>query len=454
MSEVSSDETIGIGIGVDVGTSGVRAVALAADGNMLARASEPLPAPLCTADGGVEQEPRCWWDALVRVLRRLAADAPLAGRRCALCLDGTSASVLLATADGSPLGPALMYNDRRAVQSAALIAAAAPADSPALGAGSSLAKALHLLRMHAADGRSVRVLHQADWLAGRLLGHFGDSDWNNALKLGYDPREERWPDWLRSLPLPARALPRVHAPGTPLGAIAARAAAETALPDRTLICAGTTDSTAAVLAAGARALGDAVTSLGSTLVLKVVAASPVSAPEYGIYSHRLRHEGRDSWLVGGASNSGGVVLRAHFDDADLTRLSARIDPSRSSGLDYYPLPVPGERFPVHDPDLKPRLTPRPADDARFLHGLLEGIARIERDGYRLLARQGAPMPRRVLSIGGGAANTTWTAMRRRLLGCEVIRAGSEAALGAARLALRGCAGSEPTLEHFVVDSVS
>ena len=139
--------------------------------------------------------------------------------------------------------------------------------------------------------------------------------------------------------------------------------------------------------------------------------------------------------MGGASNSGGAALRAHFDDAALARLSTRIDPRQPSGLDYYPLPAPGERFPVQDPELAPRETPRPADDVRFLHGLLEGIARIERDGYRLLTQLGAPTPRRVLSIGGGAANDTWTAMRRRLLGCEVIRAGAEAAEGVARLAL-------------------
>jgi hypothetical protein len=372
----------------------------------------------------------------VRVLRRLSDTTPLHGRRCALCLDATSATLLLADAHGQPLGPALMYNDRRAVQAAALVAEVAPADSPALGVSSSLAKAVHLLMQPAPMPGAVRLLHQADWLAGQLLGRFGDSDWNNALKLGYDPEQRAWPDWLGGLPLPAESLPRVHAPGTALGTIAAAAAAATGLPAGTYICAGTTDSTAAVLATGAHAIGDAVTSLGTTLVLKVVAGRPVTASAFGVYSHRLG----DAWLVGGASNSGGAVLRAHFDDAALARLCASIDASRPSGLDYYPLPAPGERFPVNDPGLAPRLTPRPADDARFLQGLLEGIARIERDGYRLLTRLGAPAPRRVLSIGGGAANDTWTAMRQRLLGCPVTRAPGETADGVAKLALGALAG--------------
>jgi hypothetical protein len=422
-----------IGIGVDVGTSGVRAVALDAVGTRFATAAKALPAPLRTAGGGVQQDPACWWQAVTAVLRSVAAGAALRERRCCVCLDGTSATVLLADADGRPLGPALMYNDRSAADAAAQVAAAAPADSPALGVGSSLAKALHLLAAAAADAHRCHVLHQADWLTGCLLGRFGDSDWNNALKLGFDPAVERWPNWLAGLPLPARALPKVHAPGLALGSIAPRAAEATGLPPDTLICAGTTDSTAAVLATGASEPGDAVTSLGSTLVLKIIAEQPVTASDYGVYSHRLR----DQWLVGGASNSGGAALRAYFDDAALVRLSAAIDPAQPSGLDYYPLPAAGERFPVHDPALMPRVTPRPPEDSRFLHGLLEGIARIERDGYRLLGQLGAPQPTRVVSIGGGARNATWTAIRQRLLGIEVTPAAEqEAAVGAARLALR------------------
>ena len=76
----------------------------------------------------------------------------------------------------------------------------------------------------------------------------------------------------------------------------------------------------------------------------------------------------DSWLVGGASNSGGAVLRQLFSDQQLAQLSAAIDPSQVSPLDYYPLPAAGERFPVNDPLLAPRLEPRPEDDTQFLHG--------------------------------------------------------------------------------------
>lgn len=69
-----------------------------------------------------------------------------------------------------------------------------------------------------------------------------------------------------------------------------------------------------------------------------------------MYSHRLD----DKWLVGGASNTGGAVLRQIFTDEQLEKLSEHIDPMEASPLDYYPLQVVGERFPVADPKMVPR----------------------------------------------------------------------------------------------------
>jgi hypothetical protein len=271
---------------------------------------------------------------------------------------------------------------------------------------------------------------------GRLTGRPGTSDENNALKLGYDPIARCWPRWLAATGLPEQLLPTVLPTGTSVGPIAANVAAELGLPASTLVVAGTTDSTAGAVAAGVAARGDAVTTLGTTLVVKVLSDRPVFAARYGVYSHRLG----DLWLVGGASNAGGAVLRQLFTDDELAALSARIDPARASPLDYYPLPRPGERFPVADPALLPRLDPRPADRVAFLHGVLEGLARIEALGYRRLAELGAPFPTRVLTTGGGAVNATWTAIRARHLGVPVSAvADRDAAYGAALLARAGFA---------------
>ncbi|WJW76527.1 FGGY-family carbohydrate kinase [Thiohalobacter sp. IOR34] len=417
-------------LGIDFGTSGVRACLCDDAGRPLTQAMLDLPPPERGPDG-VRQDPALWWQALDPLLRELGRQTSLASVR-ALAVDGTAGTLLLTDGEGRPLGPALMYNDSRP-EAARRIAAVAPADSPARSASSSLAKLLHLLSGSAREA-ARHALHQAEWISGRLLGRFDLGDENNALKLGYDPQARRWPDWLAELPIPDGLLPEIRPAGSPLGQLQPDLARRWGLAEDTLVVAGTTDSTAAVLATGVQRPGQAVSVLGSTLVLKVLAERPLNAPEYGIYSHRLG----DLWLIGGASNSGGAVLRRFFSQAQLTELTARLDPRHRTCLDYYPLPAPGERFPINDPALPPRVSPRPRDDLRFFQGLLEGMARIERRGYRLLHELGAPWPEAVYSIGGGASNMPWREIRERLLGIPVHNLPErQAACGSARLARHG-----------------
>ncbi|MGD8630686.1 MAG: FGGY-family carbohydrate kinase, partial [Gammaproteobacteria bacterium] len=351
-------------LGIDFGTSGCRGCVINAGRQILAESRIALPSPQ-RSGARVEQDPALWWAALRAVLADLGNRVALADIR-ALCVDGTSATLLLCDDRGAPLGPALMYNDTRAREAARQVAAVAPQDCAAHGAGASLAKLLWLLQTPAAR-HARHALHQADWVLGRLRGRFGCSDENNALKLGYDPGARRWPAWLALLSIPATLLPEVMPAGTDSGCIDPAVAAQFGLSAGTRIISGTTDSTAGFIATGA-VRGEAVTTLGSTLVLKVCSDTPVFAPEHGIYSHRLG----DDWLVGGASNSGGAVLRQYFTDADIARLTRELQPDRLTGLDYYPLPARGERFPVNDPDLEPVLTPRPQAEARFFQGILEG----------------------------------------------------------------------------------
>jgi len=423
-------------LGLDLGTSGCRGLAIDQAGRILALARTELPAPLHDPQGGSEQDPYLWWRAVRRVLRQL--HERLAHRRiCAIAVDGTSASLLLAEPDGRPRGPALMYDDTRARTQLAAIRAVAPAEAAVHSATSSLAKLLHLLQREPGDRRSFRALHQADWILGHLTGHYDLSDENNCLKLGYDAGQRRWPDWLPRL-VPEQCLPRVLPPGRAVGLLSTEATQATGLPEDTLVVTGTTDSTAAVLAAGASAPGDAVTALGSTLVLKLVSEHPITAPEYGVYSHRLG----DLWLVGGASNSGAAVCARYFTAQRMRALTSELVPNRPTGLDYYPLLKPGERFPVNDPDFPPRMTPRPPEDAIFFQAILEGLSRIEARGYALLQHLGAPAPRQVLSIGGGAVNPAWRHIRECLLGVPVrLAVHQEAAYGAALLARKGVAES-------------
>lgn len=412
-------------IGIDLGTSGARAAVIDAAGTLHATAKSAM------ADhGGDHRDPQIWWAA---VRSALAAALGMVEARAvrALAVDGTSGTMVGLGADGAVIGAGLMYNDPCTDPAIlASIARNAPPTSAAHGPTSGAARAVLLSRRGA-----VRMAHQADWIASRFSGAWV-SDANNALKTGYDPVAARWPDWLTAVGVDARALPPVVEPGTVTGRVTPTAAAEFGLPPDCRVVAGTTDGCASFLATGAKAAGDGVTALGTTLTVKLLSDRPIFAPEYGIYSHRLL--GR--WLAGGASNSGGAALLAHFTAAQMADLSPHIDPDQDTGLDFYPLPAPGERFPIADPALPPRTTPRPAEDARFLHALFEGIAGIEALAYRRLAELGAPALTSVRTVGGGAANPVWTRIRARRLGVAMPAPRSdEAAYGTALLALRGAA---------------
>ncbi|KQV70511.1 FGGY-family carbohydrate kinase [Rhizobium sp. Root1220] len=421
MNDRSADRVATV-IGVDIGTSGVRAAAIDDNRDVVAISSAPFQ------DAASFRSPAAWWENTEQALRSLATAADLTNVR-GIAVDGTSGTVLGVDDELKPIGRPLMYNDT--CPDPAIIARiekTAPADSAARGSGSALARGIYLAR-HA---NVTRILHQADWILGKLGLQEICSDENNSLKTGYDLEHEAWPAWIEEAGLDLRLLPRVVRAGASLARVDGFAHGLGLAPD----ChfhAGTTDGCASFIATGASEIGDAVTALGSTMVLKLASGRPVNAPQYGVYSHRVL----DFWLPGGASNTGGAVIKSLFGDERLSELTAQIDPSRPTGLNYYPLNKAGERFPVSDPLYPPRLEPRPANEATFFQAVLEGIMEIERMGYERLVRLGSAPLKTVRTVGGGAKNTVWASMRERTLGVPFAQPASvEAAVGTAALVLQ------------------
>jgi xylulokinase len=342
---------------------------------------------------------------------------------------------------GEPVTAPMLYNDARGAGVIEQLQVIAPPQHTVLSPTSSLAKLLWMSQLPCFT-QARYLLHQADWLGFLLHGQLGVSDYHNALKLGYDVENLEYPEWLTQLNLPI-ALPRIVSPGNAIAQITPQIAENFELSPECLVCAGTTDSIAAFLASGAKDVGEAVTSLGSTLAVKLLSHTRIEDARYGIYSHRFpsfnsKKGETPLWLVGGASNTGGAVLRHFFSNAELNSLSPAINLQEPSQLDYYPLLKPGERFPINDPQLIPRLEPRPDSDVEFLYGLFSSIAKIEAQGYGLLQELGADQLNHVYTAGGGANNSTWLAIRQRFLQVPVeISRNTEAAYGSALLAMKG-----------------
>ncbi len=413
-------------LGIDFGTTGARGCVISPGGEIEDMARIDFG---CLPD---HEAAATWRDTLYSLI----AQIPLGMRKrlLGLAIDGTSASVLACDEALNPTFPPMLYNDARATEEAARIRLTAGEQHPAATATSGLAKVMWL-KKHLGLQRARLYLNQADWLSALLSGN-PVSDYHNALKMGLDLETGQWPAWVEYLadidylPIPVK-------PGQALGLVSRSRARDLGVNLDCLVRAGTTDSIAAFLAAGGeqpRLPGEAVTSLGSTLVLKLLSETRVDAGEYGVYSHWY---GR-YWLAGGASNAGGAVLRQHFSDDELIALSKDINPNISTGLDYYPLPGMGERFPYNDPVRLPRLDPRPENRRDFLHAMLEGLANIEALGYARLATLGASPLKSVATAGGGAKNAAYSRIRARLLNVPVTEAAEhEACFGSARLACHG-----------------
>lgn len=461
-------------LGIDVGTSGLRACVVASPNNasgpqICLEAAVSMPFP--ERQGAHSEQDCAHWDEALEQLFDALASKPqwreLAPSITHIVADATSSSVVLCQQDsGAPLGKALMYDDQRAVHEANVIAEAfeharhhAPDTSAcgAQGAGSTLAKVLYMLE-HLAENTalpqntSLQICHQIDWINRRLSGRWCATDENNALKLGYDVQTRNWPAWVKLLLNDTSQscrfhieLPEVVAPGTPLAPLAPELAGRWQLNPQAQVCAGTTDSMAGFLASGAAECGDAVTSLGSTIAFKLLSKTPIFAPQYGVYSHRLG----DWWLVGGASNSGGAVLLHYFtlEALQQTLTALEEDFGKFGNLQnlsptdrFYPLLRPGERFPIADPTWPPKLPAVPDEHASmeakkaFLLALLHGLCHIERLGYARLQALGADPLKRLYSVGGGTQNNLWQHLRKIYLQVPFTAAESlDAAYGVTRL---------------------
>jgi len=406
-------------LGIDFGTSGARAIVIDESANIVCRVQNTY------ANVAADRLAQTWQSTLDKLILQIPIEVRKQLR--AIAISGTSSTVLLCDVRGQPITEPLLYSDSRGQSTLEEIKKIAPKNHVVISATSSLAKLLWW-RQKSYFNQAHYLLHQADWLAFLLHGKLGISDYHNTLKLGYDVEQLCYPDWLQQLDC-NNLFPQVLTPGNTVALITSDQSIRFDVPLDCTIKAGTTDSIAAFLASGATQPGEAVTSLGSTIVLKLLSKTRVTASDYGIYSHRLGN----LWLTGGASNTGGAVLKYFFTDQELEILSAKINPEKSSSLEYYPLLEPGDRFPINDPHLPPKLKPRPKDLVEFLHGLLESMARIENSGYQKLQKLSGINLKCVYTAGGGAKNLVWRKIRQRHLGVSVkVATNTQAAYGSVR----------------------
>ncbi|GFG55192.1 carbohydrate kinase [Mycolicibacterium agri] len=356
----------------------------------------------------------------------------------ALAVAATSGTILLVDRAGHPRSEALMYDDARAVEETLLVEDVGAPVWRALGyrhmqPSWALPKLLWLSNNYPGLAKeTMRLCHQADLITARFIGHPVPTDTSNALKSGYHLLEDRWPDEVfDGLGIPTQMLPAVVRPGTLLGRVNDHAGALTGVPVGTPVVAGMTDGCAAQLGAGCVEIGSWNSVLGTTLVVKGVSDRLVRDPAGTLYCHRGPD---DTWLPGGASNSGAGAIAEWFADADLAELTAKAA-TLPIGPVVYPLLARGERFPFRAAEAETFILGHPDTDADVFAALLLGVACLERLCFDRVAMLGAPMHGMLTFTGGATRNEYWTQLRADLLGRTVhIPDQTEPALGMAILA--------------------
>jgi xylulokinase len=419
-------------LGIDVGTSGVRSLAATADGGVLAEARAAL-SDLPAAGSAHEQDADAWWRAVchtIKELRKSLGAGPSWARTVGIAVTSTSGSLVLADSQGEPVRPAMLYDDGRAGAVADELNRRFPAGQAPVNASFSLAKALWVRQEEPSVWqRASYILHPADWLTAKLTGQWGVCDYSNALKLGYDQDKGEWTAAVGLAAIPTSMLPRVVAPGHQVGAVSPRAGEEIGLTPGVPVLAGATDGLASLVASGASAAGHANTTLGTTLVWKVLTPTkPRLGP--GMYCHHLPS---NLWAPGAASNTGPGSLRV--DEPDVTEMDRRAAPHLPTSMQCYLLGSRGERFPFLNPQAKSFSEGRPASPSEEYAAQLQSLACVERWGYERLEACGVTVGKKVFSAGSAAASAVLSPLRANLLNRTVVRCTNPtAAFGAAILA--------------------
>ena len=463
----------GLCIGLDVGTSGVKGIAVSADGAVVAAATADYPL-LTPRPGWTEQDPEAWWRASCAVLRDLRARAPAPIE--AIGLTGQMHGAVFLDADDRVIRPAILWNDQRTAAACEEIErrVGAPrlrqiAGNPAL-TGFQAPKVLWL-RQHEPDAhaRVRRLLLPKDFIRQRLTGAAATDASDAAGTLLLDLAARDWSEEiLHALEIPRAWLPRVHEGPEVTGTVSAAGARATGLPEGLPVVAGGGDNAAAAVGCGAVRAGTGFVSLGTSGVVFV--PSDTLRIDPGGALHAFCHAVPGQYHLMGVVLSAGGSLRWYRDvvaqdqaaPADvaatdpyecLTADAASVAPG-AEGLYFLPH-LAGERTPHMDPDARGAwigltLAHR---RAHLVRAVLEGVGFALKDSLVPMQRLGVS-PETLLAVGGGARSALWRQILAATLGVRLQRLAVEEgpALGAALLAMVG-AGVHADVDAAVAAAV-
>lgn len=442
-------------LGIDFGTSAVKAVVTDDDGSVIAHASAPYPLHKPFADRA-EQDPEDWWTALLDVCRQILSQVP-AGRIAALGLSGQLNGIVLLDGEGLVLRPALIWLDQRCGRELAELESAFAArlsewtGSPA--SPIAILPKLRWLMRHEPElmGRVRHVAQVKDYILWRLTGEWVTEANEASATLMMDLGRRAWSDELLAYAgIRPEWLPPIVASDRFAGKVGRDAARLTGLPEGLPVAPGAGDTGALAVGCGAYEPGVAAVTLGTAG--HVVAAVPNTAPGLVPGLWRMAHVSADRELWLGLIPAGGLSiawlrqLASGPSEAELSfeavEALARQAPPGSDGVVFLPF-LEGAGTPWNRPWLRAGFS-----GLNVTHGMpamaravYEGIAFNIRACVEAFETSGVRITRIHLAEGG-ARSAFWCQIIADVLNREVhvVEQGDTSATGAAILARAALTG--------------
>jgi xylulokinase len=442
-------------LGVDVGTSGVKAILVAPSGDVAASVTTPLtlstPRP-----GWAEQDPEAWWRAAVASIRHAVESAPGA-RVAGVGVSGQMHSSVFLDRAGEVIRPALLWCDGRTTAECREITERVGGEdrlrdlaaNPALE-GFTLPKVLWLRRHEPrAFARLATVLLAKDYVRYRLTGALATEPSDASATLMFDTARLRWSgEIMRAMELPTSLLPAVGGSAEVLGRVTAAAAGLTGLAEGTPVVGGGADNACGAAGVGVVAPGEAVASWGTSGTVLAPMARPHVDP--GMRAHTFCHVVPGTWYLMGVVLSAGGAFAWHREQlarelATAPNAHARLDEEAAAvapgaeALTFLPY-LQGERTPHRDASARGAFVGLTLAHTRahMTRAVLEGVCFALRDSVSILRELGVA-PAELLLTGGGARSAFLRRLQSEVYGLPVKTVNREEgpAYGAALLAAVG-----------------
>jgi len=442
-------------LGIDFGTSSVKALLVDEEQRVVAAASRPLgisrPAP-----GYSEQDPADWWQALLDTVDQLHADHSAAvGAVRGIGLSGQMHGAVLLDDRDKVLRPCILWNDVRATQECQEFERAFPESRAVTGnlamPGFTAPKLLWV-RQHepALFARLARVLLPKAWVRLRLTGERIEdmSDASGSLWLDVGARD--WSDAaLAATGLTPAAMPRLVEGNAPAGTLRLELARRWGMTKPPLLAGGAGDNAAGAIGLGAIRPGDAFVSLGTSGVLWATTNRFLPYPQAAV--HAFCHAIPATWHQMGVTLSAAASLAwwASVTGQTEAALLAELPPRITAGTALFLPYLSGERTPYNDGGVRGAFAGLSHDTGRaaLTQAVLEGVALSFRDCLDALAASGTRITEADV-IGGGSRSHAWVSIIASVLGIPLHRIAQGEhgnAFGAARLARLAVTAEVPSV---------